>query len=104
MGLFISYKQQEINKKAENVFKSMLLLSDKLDESGVVVTPINRFYLGEVEKACYDYMVALKENQYSIHKVFWNGKKIPVMHTLIAIQGFLDEVSEATGYVFTKLN
>jgi len=104
MGLFITSKQNEINKKAEKVYRGMLVLSDKLNESGGVLTPINNFYLGEVENACYDYMVTLKENQYSITHVMWNGKKTPVMHTLIAVQGFLGEISQSTGYTFKKLN
>lgn len=103
MGLFTSPLQKEIDKKADKVYRGMLMLSERLDETGGKITPITKFYFEQAENACYDYMVALKQNQYAVKQVVWNGKKVPVMNTLIAIQGFLEDISQTSGYVFTKL-
>lgn len=102
--MFAISLQKEIDRKADKVYRGMLELSDRLDETGGKVTSITKFYLEQAENACYDYMLALKKNGYSITHVIWGGTKTPTMNTLIAINGFLGEISLVTGYTFSRLN
>lgn len=103
MGLFGDSKQEGLDKLAKSIFDEMNLLSQILDTNNGMLNSSGRARAERIESLIVDFCLLCQRYQATHNYVSWMGRKTLINSVLMAITGFLGEVTQSSGHQFTKL-
>ena len=103
MALFGDSKQEGLDNLANSIFTEINLLSQILDANNGSLNSSGRARADRIETLVVDFCLLCQQYQSTHNQVKWMGQKTLINGVLMAITGFLGEVTRSSGHQFTKL-
>jgi hypothetical protein len=102
MGFFFS-KQDKLDDAAKQVFDDISLLTHTLDLFEGELSEVVLQFAVKAENSIVTFCNVCQKYQTTHNYVRWNGSSTLITGVLGTITGFVTEIEQRTGYIFTKL-